>query len=91
MSNPSSNQLNSRVDISMDTSSPAAWPPESLLFKTPIEEPESIIVPVENFDFIPHSIAENKQMAREGIGFQNLINQYHESIDGFTHIRGTGG
>ncbi len=65
-------------------------PPESLLFKASIEKPESIIVPVEDLDFVPQAVTENKQMTREGIGLQHILNQYHQSIDRFSHIRGTG-
>jgi hypothetical protein len=44
-------------------------PPKPLLLKTPVEEPKSIIVPVENLDLVAQSIAENEQMARERIRF----------------------
>ena len=45
--------------------------------------------PVENLDLVPQAVTENKQMAREGIGLQYILNQYHQSIDRFSHIRGT--
>ncbi len=52
-------------------------PPESLLFQSPIKEPETIVMPVEDFDFVTESIAENEKMAGEWIGFQNILYQYH--------------
>jgi hypothetical protein len=62
------------------------WPPESLFLKAPIEEPESIIMPVKDFDLVAQSIAENKQMTGKRIGFQNILHHHHETVDGFPHI-----
>ena len=44
-------------------------------------------VPVEDLDLVPQAIAENKQMAREGIGLQYIGNQYHQPVDRLSHIR----
>ena len=43
------------------------WPPETLFFESTIEEPESIIVPVENLDLVSSSIAKDEEMAGERI------------------------
>ena len=51
------------------------WPPESLALQTAVEEPEAVIVPVENLDLVAQSIAKNKQMAGERIGFQHIHHQ----------------
>ena len=42
-------------------------PPESLLLQPPIKEPEAIVMPVEDFDLVTQSIAENEEMAGEWI------------------------
>jgi hypothetical protein len=62
------------------------WPPESLFLKAPIEQPEPIVMPVKDFDFVAQSIAENKQMTGKGIGFQNILYHHHKTVDGFPHI-----
>jgi hypothetical protein len=67
------------------------WPPESLFLKASMEQPESIIMPVKNFDFVAQSIAEDKQMTGKGIGFQNILYHDHETVNGFPHIGRTAG
>ena len=42
---------------------PRSWPPEPLLFQTPIKKPEPVVVPAKNFEFVPLPIAEHKEMA----------------------------
>ena len=42
-------------------------PPETLFLQPPIEEPESIVVPVENLDLVSPSITEDEEVAGERV------------------------
>ena len=46
-------------ELDSDTPIPF-WPPESLFFKTSVKQPESIVVPVKNFDFVAYYYGEKE-------------------------------
>ncbi len=64
------------------------WPPEPLLFKTTVEEPESIVVRAQAFDLVTPPIGEGVQPAIEGIMPQFLFQDRCQPMKAFTKIPG---
>lgn len=77
-----------------DSDNPGAvffGPTKLSLFQTTVIQPEAVVIPVENLNFVPAPVAENKKRGREGVQREAHADQSRQSVDGFAHIRDAAG
>lgn len=62
-------------------------PTKFSLFQTTVIQPEAVMIPVENLNFVPAPVAKNKKRGRKGVQGEAPADQSRQSVDGFAHIR----
>ncbi|WP_238354162.1 hypothetical protein [Paenibacillus sp. 23TSA30-6] len=66
-------------------------PLEGSAFQAAVQQPEAIVLPIEHFEFVSLTVAENKQARSEGIELKPLLNQGGQPVDRFASIRAPAG
>lgn len=54
-------------------------------------EPESVMIPLKDFQFIPLPVAEGKEAAGKGIEIEAFPDQHRQSVDGLAEVSGARG
>ncbi len=55
-------------------------------FQPAVMEPEPIVVPLEDLEFIPFAIAKREKTRRKRVQFELLFDQYSEPVDGLAQV-----
>ncbi len=66
-------------------------PPEAPLLQTTIVEPEAVVVPTQNLEFVTIPIAEYEETFVENIQFEGMGYDGRQSVDGFSHVGSAAG
>ena len=67
------------------------WPLEATAHQSSVVEPEAIVVPGEDLDFVASSVAEDEEAACEEILLVNMGDDGGETVDRFAHIGSSAG
>src|SRR5258708_5928406 len=62
------------------------WPAEASAFQASIVEPEAVMVPDQDLEFVFVAIAEDKQAVAEQIEIQDLADDCGQAVDGLSQI-----
>ncbi|KRE30277.1 hypothetical protein ASG81_25390 [Paenibacillus sp. Soil522] len=65
----------------------AGRPLKSAAFQAAIEQPEAVMIPIQNLEFIAFAVAEHKETQREGGEPEAFLNDHSQSVDGLAQIR----
>ncbi len=55
-------------------------------FQSAIVEPETRMIPLEDFEFVPFAIAEHKQGRGERVQCKLLLDEGGQTVNGFSHV-----
>src|SRR5258708_7421244 len=61
-------------------------PAEASAFQTAIIEPEAVMIPHQDLEFIAATVTEDKEAAAEQIQLKDLADQGGQTVDGFSQI-----
>ncbi len=64
----------------------AGWPLERPAFKTAVEEPEAVMLPVQDLELVAVTIAEHEQARGEGIKPESFLHERRQTVNGFSQI-----
>src|ERR1043165_7434632 len=66
-------------------------PAEASALQASVVEPEAVVVPGEDLEFVFVSIAENEEAITEEVALEDLADNGGEAVDGFTQIGASAG
>ena len=69
----------------------ARRPVEPAFLQTLVVEPESVMVPYQNFHFVFLPVAEDKKVSGEGIQLKVFLDDDGQAVNGFSKICGSHG
>ena len=61
-------------------------PSEATFFQSPVVQPKAIVVPAQDFQFIPPPVAEHEPLVRKRVKGEDGAYERRQSIDGFSQI-----
>ena len=61
-------------------------PRKAAAFQTSVVEPEAVVLPAQELEFVPLSIAEDEPGAYEQVKFESFLDQGGQTVNGLTHI-----
>ena len=66
------------------------WQLEASLFKTLVEQPEAVTIPVQNLQPVASPICKHEQVSRHRVGYLQTTYLPAQSVEGFPHVNRSG-